>query len=294
MKHFVIIVSILAFSLALQAQDEPTRPFIEMSYEELQGFDVQGLDKKQKKAHKKALKKAKKAHKKAKKAAAKSRKKREKAVRKKLKKFNRSYTKTKIIRDDFEATIEVAGKYTVNRSRNTSFLDALNTTYAPTEYFLRAFYNPATHSLDIQAFVKRKFSLEVPQAKLNFLEISPAAYATRKGWWANYTNAKLRGGITRNINRISKSTDSCLGGICAFLEKFAIDLNSDDMFNAIEKHEDLALKVNSANEKAFFLYIPADHMMGFLLKLSEADSKLAYLGKPGREFRAEITQELGR
>lgn len=297
MKYTSILLAFFLFILPISAEE--SQPYDQMSYEELLQVDQSALSKTEKKAFKKAYRTAKKAEKKRKKAEAKrrkaeekARKKRQKLAQKKLKKLEKAYQKTRLTKDDFESSYKVRGAEQVNYSSAGNAVGSLFSAYSPTKYFLRSSVYPAKDYFFIQVYITRRFAMKIPQENLNALAISPEEYARRKGWWADYNRASLKGGKVRKLRPITRSSDTCYG-ICYFNEELAVSLEAQDLLDAINGNTDLQVKVYSPKEPAFILNVNRDYMMGFLMRLSEMDSDLTYLGDPGRKFRASVMQEVG-
>ena len=128
MKRLVFICLFLSLSAASFAQDQPSKPFKEMTLAELQLVDTNGLNEKAKRDYKKYLKRKTKGLRKAEKARVRAQKKRAKTERKKLAKIEKKkrkarkraqrrldhifsvYNGTAISQDEFETDVNISGK----------------------------------------------------------------------------------------------------------------------------------------------------------------------------------------
>jgi len=300
MKQILFILLIFSVSFATQAVDELTKSYSEMSYEELKAVDKAALDKNAKKALKKALSKAKKAERtriKAEKKVLRAREKEAKAklkaekkhmaieAKKKLKArkaaqrrlnyINDVHKGTSISKDEFEANIKIRGKSGTQSDYAT--ISALGNG-GSLKYFIRGYYNPTTSTGNFQLYVTVKFSEVVPQDALEAFDVSPAAYASKKGWWKNYNRAALSGGKSRKVHEIDQYAKDC-AYYCNFYEDIAIVLDLKDIANSVENRANLRIKLSSRKTKSIIINIPYDYMLGYLLRLSETDSRLASIGE---------------
>ncbi len=314
MKYFLITIMLLVASAGLHASDDQAKSYEEMTLEELQAVNTKALDKSAKKAHKKALRDAKKAAKAAQKAErkrqkaaqraerarqkaekkrlaklAKMKRKTQKRAQKKLNYINKVYNGTSIIKDDFEANIQIRGR---DGSQYDSDIIYVLGNGGRIRYFLRSFYNPQSNNIVLQAYVTIKFSEVVNEAMLAEHHLTAAAYATQQGWWKKYSLAALRGGIGLEVKRIRSYTDNC-AYYCAFYEDIAITLDLEAVQKAVYQQQDLAMKISSKYAPPLVLNIPHDYMVGYLLRLSETDSRLSHVSVDARTninaIRAQTT-----
>jgi len=297
MNKLIAVALVFALTATSIAQDA-AKPYSEMSYEELLQVAPDTLNKTDKKAFRKAFKKAKYAEKKRLatekkrlRAIEKARLKREKAIQKRLKKVHKYYSNTLLNRDEFSTNIEVAGPLIAPGMDWTNFFFGSK---SRPKYALVAILTPTSEQTTIQmpvAIHTNIHGLSIPS--LQILDITPAEYATLKNIWPNHHTAFLTGGTQRNVTIFSQETRECTAEECYFLEKFAIDLQLSDIVNAIERRTHLAVKVEAQNSPPLVVRIQYEYLLGFIERLSEADSRFFELGDMaanGREHIAKTTE----
>ncbi|MEX0300641.1 MAG: hypothetical protein AB3N28_16320 [Kordiimonas sp.] len=302
MKYTLIISAILFF--AVPGTTDDTASYNDMTYDQLKLVKPNTLSKADKKAWKKAYKKAEKAHKnevrkrkkavvKRKKAERKAAKKRRKLLTKRLKDFEKSYSKTRILSDEYEPSIRVVGHN--NSWQANSSLKFLLSTPPATEYFMRAFFRPDTEALTLQIYITKHISKKIPVSPDGDPLVSPMQHATYERWWGNYHKAALPGGFERKIIPIRKSAkqSSDTSPYFNFYEEFAIYLNEQDLLQSISDSQDLSIKISSRSRQSVILTLTPDYIAGFLKKLSEVDSRLAYLSESANTFITQANRELG-
>jgi len=296
MKQIVFILLFVGLSFTAQAQDAAIKPFSEMSYEELMNVDQASLDKKAKKALKKALSKAKKAEKarqraekKRLKAEAQAEKKRQRVAAKKLKKTTKVYSSTVIGKDEFSAFIEVVGPQNFVRKGQAS--DLFDMQPVP-KYSLISLIDPQSGTHELKAYIHTSVNdPEFNSGRLMFLGISAEEYARRKGFWKDFQTASLSGGVQRNVLRIRQSAESCTDIACYFDEDVAVELNAIDLKNALRAKSELAFKLSGKRGSPVIVRIPYSYLVGYAWKLSELNSSMAEFSELSREGRAYILND---
>jgi len=290
MKQLLVIIALLAITLTAEAQTEQSKPYNEMTLEELKAVNVKKLAKTEKKAHKKALRTAQKAHKKALRAARKAEKahkkavaKRKKAAQKKLKKVHKVYHATKIAKDEFSTYVEVVGP--LNFTRKANIHDIFSSNPVP-QYSLISLINPDTDEHQLQAYVHTGVhDPNFTSDRLIVLGISAEEYARRKGFWRNFHTAALSGGAKRRVLPVRQSADSCKELYCNFEEDVSIQLKTEDLLTALHTKNGLAFRLSGERGDPEVVRIPYSYLVGYALRLSELNSnqgKLSELAQAGR------------
>lgn len=290
MRAFTIILICLFLSLPSLAQD--TKSFDEMTYQELQAVDAGTLSKADKKLYKKALRTAQKAEKKriaaekkaekkriaAEKKAARAREKAEakrlraetkarekhnKRIYKQIELVSDVYTGTKILRDEFEAFIEVVGP---RYPRDHAWLLARD----PIDFHFRAFFYPASQELLLRLVTSRELVFpEITPENVDSFRGGPERYLSRQGYWHYYSRATLRGGIELEVEPLEKYLYACNSIQCEFREDLGITLTMDVLLHPLEKQEALRIKVSGVKGHEYFIGLSPGIIIGFLKKLSE-------------------------
>lgn len=282
MRRFttLIFIGALLFSAPVYGQDEP-KPFEQMTIEELHAVDTKSLTKNDKKAHKKALKAAKKAEKKRIKEEKKAERKRRRAEQKRLKREAKEreannkevrrqikmvsdvYEETRILRDDFEAFIEIVGpKY----PRKFAWLLVRD----PVDFHFRAFFYPANQELQLRLVSSSELSVpEVTPANVDSLRGGPERYMTRNRYWHYYRRATLRGGVELEVEPLAKYLDKCNTLTCEFREDVGLTLTMDDLTEPLESQEFLQIKISGARGHEYLIGLSPGLIIGFLKKLAE-------------------------
>jgi len=293
MKHILAIVFMLALSVSTAAQDT-AKPFNEMSYEELQQVAPDTLSKQAKKVYKKALKKAKYAEKKRQaaekkrlRAIEKAQQKRDKAIRKRLKKVNKYYANTFIARDEFSVVTRVkAPVLSPIADWNSLFFGAKN----QPQYSLVANIQPDGKKSIVLRLAVNSHIQGLSILSLELLDILPEEYATLKHLWPNYQTALVTGGAKRTLKTIKQRENGCTVEDCYFLERSAIYLKLSDITSAVEHRAPLAVKVLADNEQATIVRLPYAYLLGFIERLSEADSQFSNLKQMATAGRSYLVQ----
>ena len=299
MKYCLTLLAFLTFATTAVALAPP--PYEQMTYEQLKQVDQSKLLKAEKKAWKKAFRKAAKTHRKVEKKKAKAkekrrkleekaRKERKKLLAKRLKEYERSYSKTRILMDEYEPHIQIIGNRTSWQANSS--LNFILSRPVPTEYFMRAFYNPNTQTLTLQVYCIKSFTEKIPVTPEGVPLTSPMQYAAYANWWGNYYKATLRGGSGRKIIAITKNAKNSAGSYYNFYEESAIYIDTEDLFQSIRNNENLSIKVSTRSKTPVLITLTPDYIAGFIKKLSEVDSRLAHFAKTAEIFLTQESQKL--
>jgi hypothetical protein len=288
MRTFTIVLICLFLSLPSTGQD--AKPYKEMTYQELQAIDASALSKAEKKLYKKALSAAKKAEKArakaekkriaAEKKAAKSRaraeakrlKAQEKArfkhnknIYKHIELIDKTYAKSTIIKDDFKAFVEIVGP---RHPKGSPFFNYRENV----DYRLRAFYYPNEPQLLFRLQLSKKIVVsELNSESIKTLRGTPERFATREGYWGNYEQAALRGGIDLEVVPLARYLSNCTAVECYFREDIGVTLKITDFITPLENIQNLELKVFGNTGPSYLASIPAAYIIGFLKKVGELD-----------------------
>jgi len=293
MKHILAIVFILVLTVSSAAQ-EAAKPFDEMTYQELQQVATETLSKQARKSYKKALKKAKyiekkrrSAEKKRLRAAEKARAKREKAIRKRLKKVNKYYDNTTIAADEFSVITRVrAPVLSPIADWNSLFFGAKN----QPQYSLVANINPDGNKSIVLRLAVNSHIQGLSIHSLELLDILPEEYATLKHLWPNHHTALVTGGARRTVKTVEQRENGCTVEDCYFLERSAVYLKLSDIADAVIRRDPLAVKVLADNEQATIVRLPFAYLLGFIERLSEADSQFSNLKQMAKAGRTYLIQ----
>ncbi len=183
-RLFALALSIALFTGPLLAQD--FSPYSRMTLEELLAVDTGALDKAAKKDYKKALKAAKatakaheKAEKKRRKAEAKAVRKHNKAVDKILAQIDRTFEKSSLHKDDFEAYTRIAGPFDTNGVALFGASDHL----VAQRYWLEAFYEPNSAAFPMRLYISDQVVVkELNEKSIKGIKGQPERYLARKGY----------------------------------------------------------------------------------------------------------------
>ncbi|WP_286830661.1 MULTISPECIES: hypothetical protein [Kordiimonas] len=282
MKQLLALALALTFLSGPVLADTPNKPYEEMTIAELQAVDTKPLSRDEKKHLKSVLK----AKKKAEKARLREEKKRAKAEAKRLKKARREaskqlsyiqavYKKSGIFRDPGNSRLRIRGADASISSAEAIL--ALSSNGGHVGYFIRTYYDPVSGTLSPQIYLTVKFSDTVDQDQLDARNATAEAYANRRGWWKNYRWATL-GGAGRNLTLVDRYSNNA-PYYPSFFEEYVIRLAFEDITAAVKAGSTLRVDVRSASRGAgaFTVAVPYDYLLGYLMRLSEADMRLAYL-----------------
>lgn len=261
MKSLLVAVMLLALTPApgLAAM---AGPYDNLPLEELRQIDDRTLSKAERKAYKKALKAAERAEKKRMKEEAKARKNAQKVARSVLKVRDT----TKIIKDEFEADTQIKGP-------THSFSD-MQTVYqlgngGEVQYFIRSYMNLQQDRLKAQLYLIIKHKTIVDMDLLAAKKLTPVGYANRQGLWANYTDAKLRGGMARELIPVNKSGEVSYG-IGSFYEEVVVNLDHADLVDGLGDFKSFDFKLSGGRKAEIIVSIPPTYVTGYMIKFMKS------------------------
>ncbi|NVJ69657.1 MAG: hypothetical protein HWE08_04845 [Alphaproteobacteria bacterium] len=249
------------------------KPFEEMTLEELRAVETDGLTKEQKKHHKKILKAAKKAEKARLKAEKKRRKAEAKAIRKHNKKVDKllgriekTFLRSTIYRDDFEAYTRITGPY----DTNSPTLFGANDYLIAQRFWLESYYDPASDEIPIRLYISDKIEVdELNDQSIQSIKGPPERYVGRHHGWNNFVRATLRGGAIRQLQPSKRYLDTCTVIKCYFREEFYIELDDDDLLDALLRVETLDIKISDPSGEHYIFSLPAAYTIGFFKRFGD-------------------------
>ncbi|WP_420428958.1 hypothetical protein [Kordiimonas sp.] len=261
MKSFVVAAMLLALT-PTPGIASTLGPYDNLPIEELRQIDKDALSKAEKKAYKKALKAAEKAEKKRLKAEKKAKKEAQKVARNVLKVRDAS----RIIRDEFEADTQIKGpKYSYSDMQTVYQLG----NGGEVQYFIRSYMNLEEGRLKSELYLIIKQKTVVDMDLLASKKLTPVGYANRQRLWANYSTAKLRGGVARELIPVNKSGDVSYG-IGSFYEEAIISLDPQDLIAGLGNFSSFDFKLSRGKKSDLVISIPAHYITGYMIKFMQA------------------------
>lgn len=251
MRYILILSLILGFSFPSLAQDASV-DFKVMSITELQSVDTGALSKKQKKAHKRALKKKQKAEKNRlkkvaaakKKEAQKAAKEAKKAAKEKAKfdkKVAKTYKNTRVYKDDFEAFQTIQGP----NHNLYKFFD--NAVYGDAQWWLKTQVHPNG---------QKKVVLY-----LSFF------YEGRKRKF--FTNAAIRGGQRVQAQVVNSRVDECQSmqneGICT-IDTIAMAIPEGYLLDSYSRGQTMDVSTRADNGERIIVQVSKTYLKGYITK----------------------------
>lgn len=301
MKQLLVLILVFSLLSGSALADAPAKPYEDMTVAELKAVDTKTLSRDERRHLKKVLKAAKKAEKarikaekrrlkaerKAEKARIKAEKKRAKAEAKRLRKARKAATKqlalietvyknSGIYRDPGYSNLRIRGADAKISTSEAIF--ALSSNGGHVGYFIRTYFNPLTGGLSPQIYMTVSFSDVVDQDMLYEKGMTAEAMANRNGWWKNYRWAALRNGAGRRLTPVDRYSNNS-PYYASFFEEYIIQLAFEDITAAVKAGTALRVEVSSPSRGAypFTIAVSYDYLLGYLMRLSEADQRLAHM-----------------